>query len=443
MTQLNSIFFSKRKVFQLSATFLLTLFILSSCQKDENDIGIDLQGTDQAGTVITDTFTINTYVDFDDSLRSTQTTRNLLGSYNDPELGFVKTGFYTQFRLSASDPNLGNQSTITVDSLVLSLEYAGFYGNTSAQTIQVYRLTEDMDIDQDYYRFSSLMNDGVNYESTGSAYYPKYYEPVVVGTDTLSAHLRIKLDNALGQELVNAAFSGNMVDNETFTNYFKGFYLTVDNGNQSAGDGGIMYFNLLSQISKMTLYYTDNGTQKNFDFIMNENTARFNVYENDYSGTYAEQVVNDKEKGNERFYIQSGALRGGIDFPHLKSLVDAEGDIVVVKAELVLPAQITEGSPFYIPQELFLLELKDDGLQTFLLDNYDPNHIGGLFDESSKSYRFIITRYIQNILNGNSENSSLRLLSPKHFASVERVVFNGQQSNLKDQPKLIVTYTKY
>lgn len=444
MSILNFGNYSRRKVVKLSATFLFILGVLFSCKKEENDIGLDLQ-EGSAGTVVVDTFTIDTYVDFDDSLRSTQTTKNLLGSYRDPEMGFVKTGFYTQLRLEANDPNLGTAGNIIVDSLVLALDFDGFYGQEYyQQNIEVYRVTENMDPEADYYRFSSLSNDGMNYEYTGTPYKPLHYQSVVVGTDTLDSHIRIKLDpNTMGQDLVSIWENGNMVDNDAFTAAFKGLYVTVNNGSQSEGEGGVLYFNLLSSISKMTLYYKDGAETKEFDFKINENAARFNVYENDYSGTHVEKVINNPEKGKERFYLQSGAIRAGVEFPYLDLLNELEEDVVIVKAELQLPIQVYEGTEFYIPETIYLLEQQTDGTQTFILDNYNPNHVGGDFDENDLAYKFIVTRYVQNILTGSSANTSLRVLSPKHFASVERVIFNGQEGLSKDKPKLIVTYTKY
>ena len=256
--------------------------------------------------------------------------------------------------------------------------------------------------------------------------------------------MRVKLDpNTIGQDLLSIWENGNMSDNDAFLSAFKGLYVTVDNGSQSVGEGGVVYLNLLSELSKMTLYYTDGLETKSFDFNINENCARFNHYENDYTGTHVEKVINDPSEGQERFYLQSGAIRAGLEFPTVQKLNELDQDIVVVKAELELPVQVFEGSEFYIPPTVYLLEQQTDGTQTFILDNYNPNHVGGDFDEDDLSYKFIVTRYIQNMITGESANTSLRILSPKHFASVERVVFNGQNGLSKNKPKLIVTYSKY
>lgn len=440
--KLNKECFKKRKVIQLSAPFLLSFLVFISCNKETNELGLDLQNDQIAGTVIVDTFQLKTFSDFDDSLRSTQTTKSLLGSYNDPYLGQVNVGFYTQLRMEADDPNFENPGSIVVDSLILSLDYEGYYGDFIDQNIEVYRVTEDMNTETDYYRFSTLATDGTNLELTGSPYFPNYYGVLQIDGDTLDPQLRIKLDPALGQEFITADGNGSLANNETFLSYFKGLYIKVDNGVQN-NEGGVLYFNPFSTNSKMTMYYTDNGVVKDFSFNINENCARFNAYENDYTGTPAENVIDNPENGGKTFYVQSGALRGAIEFPTLKNLRDLEDDIVIVKAELILPVQYNSSSSLLRPLSLFVLEQLESGLQTFIYDNYDPNHVGGTLDEDDNSYSFIITRFVQRILTGESENSSLRVLSPNHFASVERLVLNGQNSDLKDKPKLVITYTKF
>ena len=66
------------------------------------------------------------------------------------------------------------------------------------------------------------------------------------------------------------------------------------------------------------------------------------------------------------------------------------------------------------------------------------------YDQTNKEYRFIMTREVQAILNGERANSGFRIYTPSFFASsVERVIFNGTNSNLKDKPRLEITYTDY
>ncbi len=66
------------------------------------------------------------------------------------------------------------------------------------------------------------------------------------------------------------------------------------------------------------------------------------------------------------------------------------------------------------------------------------------YDEDNKEFRFNMTREMQAILNGDIENLGYRIYTPAFFAStVERMVFNGPNSDFKEKPRLEITYTEY
>jgi hypothetical protein len=79
----------------------------------------------------------------------------VLGSYVDPKFGSFDGSFYTQVRLAGVNPNFGSPSTIAVDSMVIALEYAGYYGDLSTQKFEVFALNEDLNNDSTYYAFST------------------------------------------------------------------------------------------------------------------------------------------------------------------------------------------------------------------------------------------------------------------------------------------------
>ena len=55
-----------------------------------------------------------------------------------------------------------------------------------------------------------------------------------------------------------------------------------------------------------------------------------------------------------------------------------------------------------------------------------------------------MTLEIQAILNGDIDNNGFRIYPPSFFgSSIERIIFNGPESTLKDKARLEVTYTDY
>ena len=96
-------------------------------------------------TNFSDTTTVVTSTELDDSLLTDELSLQLIGKYNDPTFGTSTASVYTQVNLEGT-PAFGINPI--ADSLVLCLAYAGYYGDTlPSQKIDVYQLTENMVIE--------------------------------------------------------------------------------------------------------------------------------------------------------------------------------------------------------------------------------------------------------------------------------------------------------
>jgi len=458
MTEQNFEIISKRKVVQLSATFLVITLLFASCKKEESTIGDSLQG-EGLNVVTSDTFSLITYSDELDSMESDETSVALLGAYNDPVFGQVDCGIVSQIRLSSQDPDFGELSDIVVDSVVLGLAYTAikFYGNLDDLTVEVYEVTEDLvRDDQVYHTFKTPANTGTNLVLSGTEVItPDPIGQQIVGDDTLSAHLRINLDPlSIGDALANLNDNNGMATDEEFVNAFKGLYVKANTSALANGQGGVFYFSMENSLSNLTLYFhllSEPGTPKEYVFNINNDAARYNQITYDRTGTVVESHLADPSSESEAFYTQSGAIWAVIEFPYLKDLyLDSTGNKdpkIINRAELILPIQDFTSDSFDPAANLFIARILDDKTSDFTLDYSLTSVLQGntvTYDQANKEYRFIMTREIQAILNGERENSGFRVYTPSFFASsVERVVFNGTNSNLKDKPRLEITYTDY
>jgi hypothetical protein len=427
---------SWRKVFKLSATFLLLFFVFTSCKKKDSAAGKDLMNPeDLLNSAQVDTFTLNTFSIAEDSLISDNPAYAVLGSYNDPKFGTVNANFYTQLRLSGLNPNFGDVSTITIDSVMLGLEYAGFYGEFSSQKVEVYEMTEAINIDSVYYSFSTKTTTSTDLVEPGyGTFTPDPDGITVIGSDTVDTQLRIKLKNALGTQLINEAASGgtNFTSNENFLSYYKGLHVRVNNASQLAGKGGVFYFNLNDPLSKMTVYYTQDGSQKTFDFLINSECADFNHVDIDNTGKPVQNVIDNPSSGQVEYYSQAFKSRAVVKMAGLKNLPT---NAIIHKAELILPIQYQTGAKYLPPDELSVSAMingKLSGIGVF-----------GLYDYAFKHYTVDVRNYMQALVSGQISTDEL-ILSPRLFiTSAERVVFNGPNSTNKKKPKLVVTYTKF
>ena len=121
-----------------------------------------------------------------------------------------------------------------------------------AQTFAVYEVTDTMNQDSAYYS-----NSFVNFDSTGAVsggqgwgnlieagyetVVPDPVSEVIAGADTLDPQLRLKLNNAFGQYIINSS-DADLLSNAQFVQYFKGIYVRTENPSQGPEEGGASLF---------------------------------------------------------------------------------------------------------------------------------------------------------------------------------------------------------
>lgn len=428
-----------RKGIYLSATFLICILTFISCKKKENPIGKDAIDQSQilqsAGI---DTFSLKTYSYLDDSIISDNAAFGLLGSYVDPVFGKYNAEIYTQFRLEGFNPDFGDLNSLVVDSFVLALEYIGYYGKKGYQNFEVYELGEELHLDSTYYSFTTKSHlNGVNLVAPGKGV--KYLDPnnlTVVGNDTLDSQLRLQLSTSKAKSMLINAMSGgtNFDSNENFSSYFKGLHIKTNNM-QSSGEGGVFYFNLNDPASKLTIYYTQGGKQKKFDFLINSNCADFNHVDIDNSMTNVETVNNDTISGQVQYYSQAFGSRAVIEIPGLSGIPSTA---VVHSATLELPVAYQNGNEYSPGFDISVATRLNDGT-----DNIYSVNVNGTYDSYTKSFKIDLRAYVQAIVNKNVPNTGL-IVAPILFnTSADRIVFNGPNTTNKSKPKIRVLYTDF
>lgn len=445
---------SQRKVFKLSAAFFIAILALNSCKKESTNIGDGLEDG-SLNLMTTDTFTLITYSESVDSIETDESAVNLLGSYNDPVFGKVDCGIVTQLRLSSNSPQLQDSSSavMVVDSVVLSLRYTtiNYYANIQPMTFEVYKISDELvRDDQEYYTFNSPTIVGGNIVDPSSATQtPDIVSDQIVGGDAYPAHLRIKLDPSFGDELMTASVNGNLANDDAFLSYLKGLYIKVDGTSLSPGQGSVLYFVMENSVSNVTLYFHNaaDNVLKEYEFEFNSSGARYNEIKFDRTGTDVEAVLNDKSKGKERFFVQGSSVRGVIEFPYIMNFnYDSLGNWdpkIINKAVLVLPVQDFDSEVLHPSASLILAKIIDAKLSELTLDVIGGNAAVNYSDDN-KEYRFLITREIAAMLNGSRNLNGYRIYSTSFFGStIERIIFNGSETSLKEKPRLEITYSNY
>ena len=170
-----------------------------------------------------DTITIDVSTIKMDSLVTSNESRILVGNYDDPLFGKVKSDSY--FQVSASSFNLYSQNSDTdatgyvFDSIAMIMRYDDYYyaDTTKVQTLNIHRVIKNFKPnvnDDSFYNNSAL---GYNDASLGTI----TYRPKPIGKDSIN----IKLDNEFGMSFLISLKIMKLRTSKDFTEYLKGFVL--------------------------------------------------------------------------------------------------------------------------------------------------------------------------------------------------------------------------
>ncbi|MGB4774100.1 MAG: DUF4270 domain-containing protein [Daejeonella sp.] len=462
------------KLFKLDLlTLLISLFILASC-KSSDEIGLEPQNAIQ-GTLI-DTVTIQTATVPEDPIATNNLSKFPVGFFKDPIFGTTKANLATSLNLPSTELTFGTAPVL--DSAVLVLKYAtdGYYGDASANLkFDVYQLAEKLKSNTVFYNTEE-----------------RTFNAPVLGTRTLKVNTK---DSILITEIVkgkpdinknqppqiripiNAAFINNnflnagsdkFKTNTAFNDFIKGLFITV---NDVTGAGGIAFLDLAtSGGSKLELYYKNtNDTVIDTvltSFAITSSSPVAAEIKHDYTGTSVQTQLSNPNTVFDFNYIQPMAgVRTRINFPFIEKLKSLGTNVSINKAELIV---LVEGGTdtFKPAPRLFLYQTDIAGQRQFIPDANENNpgnlssaSLGGFYDPSQKRYKFALTSYIQNLVNGkekqyntyissidslSNRNSALPLsgVTPASGSTAGRVVIGSAKSTATYKIKLNIIYSK-
>ena len=434
---------------QLSFVTLLSLLIFS-CSKELSPIGIGLiEDADLLSMGYTDTVKLVAYTVSDDSIY----TRNLsindvhyiqIGSMYDPVFGTTTSNLYSQILLTSSRTRFGTNPVF--DSAFLYLKYKSSYGDTlSNMTFRVYSLTDDIVDSLTSRSYSTVSYDP---DPIGEVtFQPRPHDSAFYGGEKQSATLRISINSKFGNSVLGIADTNALNKNSAFIKAFKGICIIAD-PQKTPGKGSIITFQIPSGYMPLTMHYHNTpDSAKTYNFAISSGGSRFQNY-NHNGHAEAIPILKQQLNGNtslgEQFLFAQGL--GGtkikIQFPNLDKWVD-NNKIVINDAQLII-GNSSVSSIFPNPRYLLLNTVGVNGStnSNSIVDaNESSGYFDGTYNSSANSYRFRITRYIQQVILGKERNNGLHLIIPSSAVNGSRLILNGTASPQSDM-KLYIRYTK-
>ena len=412
-----------KPMLKISVLFLL-ICLFSACKKNWNELGSQLIATENITVLSFDSLKIKASIHKEDSLSSLNTSSYFLGSFTDADFGSTNASIYTEFRMPSSDVVFGENAQ--ADSIVLSFQIEGFYGDTSsALNISVKEMLEEI---------TSSTTDSSGQDSSIVIYTDQDFliDNTTIGSLSYTAAssgttlVNINLTNEFAQSFLDAE-TLNFEDNTAFQSFFKGLYISCD---QYTSQGMLLELDLLDVSSKLTLYYQNSESDSlSYDFQINSNADKMTRWSHDYSTTNIPNLIGEEDL--VQAYVQgSVGYRTYLTLPSLESLKDS--NYVIHKAELTIPYIYNENdSVFSIPNKLGLAAVNSQGGLEILSE--DQNIQGSsYFDGNSnildQTYTFNIARYVHKVIEQGYTNR-LALYVPSSVISPERVLISNDAVN--------------
>lgn len=381
---------------------LLAVLVLFSCKKDPYEIGIDLlPPSDTINVKSTDTCTVIAYSERIDSIATSNCSALSLGSLDDPVFGKSTISLYTQVQPSSSSVDFGVNPV--VDSLVLMLYYSGYYGDTtSQQKVRVYEISDDLHIDSGY--FSNQRKQVYPNLLAEKTFKPRPRDSVKVGDNKFAAHLRINLTqftNYLGNKLLYGPPSV-YATTAMFNTFMKGLYVETQQINNG---GALLNLDISDRISTMILYFHNQADDSLiYPFLVNTSCARFlHIDHNNYINAdqdLKQQILNrDTLLGKNMLYLQGlGGTRIKFRMPYMMNF-SKNRKLAINDALLLLENPQTDSS-LSAPANLILLRDSAGYVGSVIDENEGSGYFGGMYNKTSRSYYFRLTRHIQKLISG-------------------------------------------
>jgi hypothetical protein len=432
-------------LFLLSVVFI-SLIIAAGCRKinQATDVGGDLIPAVDNITTFDTTITVEAYNDSfglaNDSQFLSRGEEMFLGKINnDPFFGKTDAQMFFELKpsLYGTYP-FARKDSVKIDSIVLVLSYLETYGDTNtAQSIKVYELDQGNNFTSDsaylIRKENFTYNTAAPLSLPGQLFVPRNLnDSVKAFRDTTVNQLRIKLDTNFARRLFNYDTSNAYKTDSIFRARFKGFAL------RSEGTGNaIMGFSLADINTKLAVYYNypkpagaGRDTTVNY-FFFTSLSAAANYIGRDYNGTPFAASVGGATPDPFVYLQNSPGTFATLKIPGLLNVSNR----LIHRAELIAEQVYDISDSTFFPPQLLYLDAFDPAITAtkkyraipldvqFSLPNFgspinlssfgvSPTFIVDGSGNRVRTWKFNISRYVQNVLTQKRPLYDLRLFAP-------------------------------
>lgn len=395
-------------------SIIAILFIAVACDDEQSDIGFEIQPPEDHVEVKAASFELNSKTIVLDSM-FIKTDTAFLGQYTDRHVGTIKNDFLVQ--LSCMKNFKWHTKMIgRPDSVALKLYYSGYFGDSLASmNVVVYELTKKLENKKSTYYTNINPDEYCDYttilgEKTFTAANKSLSDSIKGSSEYDGPYIIIPLKKELINRFYDQYNAQNFTSTSTFTDFFKGLYITTN-----MGDGCILYIDDVY----MQFYFDYKDTDEyntTTDTLKGAATFAYNK-EVILSNHLVQQTAIDLNRPNDTVtYIKSpiGAVTQ-IDIPvkAIKETVGENTPLNTVKLEITADPIYETGSNTYMsyqpPYKLMLLP--KEKLTSFFEngDVYD-NKTSYLASYNSASSKYTFSNISKLLANTNVDTKEMVLI---------------------------------
>lgn len=458
---------NSNSAFFFSAIVISVVILFSACKKLN-------ESTELGGGLIPPIDNINTFETYLDVVTDNKVFADTTKVYyndglalghisNDPEFGATHANAYFNIgspyfsNATNANPNTFypfiNKDSVVIDSVILSLSVEKSYGDTNTvQTIRVFEIAQNPGFsDTTLYKY-----DTTDFQTTGAQLGSKSFQIKNLkdsilhirkkDTTKLADVIRIPLPNQLGTRLAsydtsNTSNGGYRLDS-IFKTLFRGLAIKADNSGNA-----LTYFSPSNQLkTKLVVYFrvTKNGViDTTFTEFYHQTLGQANVVTRTQSNGWL-SYLNNGLPNDDKVYLQSvPGSYASLKIPGLDTFKNA----VIHRAELVMNSLPSSQEGIFVqPVGLFLDRISTNADTAFTFDTdmdvqlagldftYNFSAFGGGLKSSDSTYRFNLSKYVQDIITLKKPNQTLRLYAPvRAFVYSNQFAFSSQMY-ISNQP---------
>lgn len=436
---------------------LFAVIFLASCIGDDFSVG-DYLVPVKGRNMLLDNLSVELETNLGDSSVTSGLFRLFEGQFNSPDFGIITAHSYFDFtppEYSLSEFGPDAVATVRFDSISLILKYDNFsYGDTTqTQTINIYKLQQDIELD-DYrlYTTSSFPAEPDPWVTHQFNRPNEYWE-----NDTI---LELRLPDEFGLELMDLMNrKSDLLDTyDNFQTYFKGIKLSPGTNDNAA----VNSFALSNEYPVIRFYYSVMGVNSaednQIDMHVNTYTA-FSQVETDRSNTPLHPISDlnplSSKETNHKVYLQGlTGLYAKVSFPDLNEILKL-GDYVVISSAVlyVYPVLGTYNDFTPLPENLQLNYLDKNGrpLEIYTDPNTTKVQSGILVEDKifnkNTYYAFDVTSYLQyelGLIGVYKSPLQLSLDERDENNTLKSLVFgDGSFPNKDNRTKLLMSVVIY